>query len=166
MANRIPLGTRFGSLTVLGPAPKGDDSRYRCHVQCKCGKIFTVRNSALNGHGIKSCGKKLCRGNRVEWTDENTAALTALAAIPGITYGQIATKLGKSRSTVYNKMLAMGLSAEMKSTVRVIRLSVETYPGKCFEDDPRGDSDRNRGRKPAPTYSGGYAATALGSVVR
>lgn len=166
MPNRIPVGTRYGQLTVRGPADKDDDSRYRCHVQCKCGQILTVRNSALTGNGVKSCGRKLCRSNRVEWSDQNIAVMMAMAAIPGTTYGEIATKLGKSRSTVYNKMQAMGLSADIKRTTCRVQLSKAEFPGRCFEDDPRGDSDLHTGLKPMPSYSGGYAATALGSVVR
>lgn len=53
----IPAGTKFGSLTVIGPAgqdPKTSKSLSRC--QCICGAIVVKRNNDLLTGRIVSCG--------------------------------------------------------------------------------------------------------------
>jgi hypothetical protein len=51
----IPPGTKFGRLTVLGPAPtKGHGRRWRC--RCDCGADIVVGSWSLRSGKATSCG--------------------------------------------------------------------------------------------------------------
>lgn len=58
--NKIPLGTKFGKLTVIEdigfkPHVEGHNRRfYKC--QCDCGNIIEASGNQLKGNNIKTCG--------------------------------------------------------------------------------------------------------------
>lgn len=49
-------GKRFGRLVVLEESVIGEKERSHWICQCDCGKIITVRGTALTSGNTKSCG--------------------------------------------------------------------------------------------------------------
>lgn len=57
MSKKIDLvGQRFGRLTVVSPAPNGNDGGARFECLCDCGNIVNVRGYKLRSGETKSCG--------------------------------------------------------------------------------------------------------------
>lgn len=54
----IPAGTRFGNLTVLGPAPKkGAHARFTVKCNCSAGTMFAARGATLRDGRTNRCKK-------------------------------------------------------------------------------------------------------------
>jgi hypothetical protein len=52
----IPIGTKFGRLTVLGKAPSTASRAGRWLCRCDCGKVLPVLNKNIRKGHTKSCG--------------------------------------------------------------------------------------------------------------
>lgn len=61
---RIPVGTVFGYLTVIGTdvepyvVPSTGKRRYRVRVRCRCGREYDVTETNLRSGSVTSCGCK------------------------------------------------------------------------------------------------------------
>lgn len=66
----IPVGERFGSLTILGDAENN-----RCIARCDCGNISYPHKYSLLAGRSKSCGK--CSKNLYNSLDKETTELTS-----------------------------------------------------------------------------------------
>lgn len=74
----IPIGTKFGMLTVTGVGESTPDSKSTSIVICKCGNKKTVRNTHLKSKGTKSCG---CGQNKFIHSMSNTPEYKIWAGI-------------------------------------------------------------------------------------
>jgi hypothetical protein len=54
--DRIPVGMRFGRLTVIGPAEPGPSHHTQWKCQCDCGNITHPQAHRLQSGNTKSCG--------------------------------------------------------------------------------------------------------------
>lgn len=71
---RIPIGARFGRLTVLGESPQRSSTFVTWGCRCDCGMIVLVAGVNLrNGHTL-SCGCLLAERNREIRTTHGLAA--------------------------------------------------------------------------------------------
>lgn len=80
-------GTRYGLLTILGPAEDRNGCAY-WHCKCECGKELDVKGASLRSGKTKSCGcariKKLINYNQtnniIDLTNQKFGHLTILGA--------------------------------------------------------------------------------------
>jgi len=105
------------------------------------------------------------------WQDQaNVTKLLELTA-RGFSYGEIADAMAIPRGSVVGKLQSMGMKAtvEPKGDPCVKPDAPQTcsawrMEGVRFEDHPRGDSDRHKGRKP-PKPHRGYSLTGNSSAL-
>lgn len=102
-----PVGSVFGRLTVLGPAPVNAHQRSQAEVQCACGTVRAVPVARLLAGSAVSCG--CARGRR------GTPAEIAASFAPGAVHGllTIVRTEGTGRDRIVHCVCACGRQAEV-----------------------------------------------------